>query len=186
MACLGPSEELLKHGPENWREWSRRYHAEMLGETTCERQNPIIRNAGQKFTLRLIKHLAMHQNVTLLCHCGVDAVECHRFLLQKLIRSGKLTTKRHPKPNDMIIYHNQLDAGTQFQDWCGRNPNGFYLNRKSNGKFMLHHSDCDHAGVLSPESSPTTNPKYCSLDRAELESWVFERGAQVAFCSDCL
>lgn len=90
MACLGPSEALLKNGPTAWREWSRRYCAEMLGGSVRERQNPLIRNAGQKFTLRLIKHLAKHQNVTLLCHCHADAVECHRFLLQQLIRSQKI------------------------------------------------------------------------------------------------
>lgn len=90
MACLGPSEALLNNGPADWVQWSKRYREEMLGGNTAERQNPLIRNAGQKFTLRLIKHLAKRQNVTLLCHCDADATECHRFLLQKLIGSSKI------------------------------------------------------------------------------------------------
>jgi uncharacterized protein YeaO (DUF488 family) len=94
LACLGPSEELLKNGPSDWDEWSRRYQAEMLGNRRTqlirEPKNPVIRNAGQKFTLRLIKYLARHQNVTLLCHCEADATDCHRILLKDLIRSSKI------------------------------------------------------------------------------------------------
>src|SRR4051812_43958074 len=65
VASLGPSEKLLrKHSEISWKEWSARYRDEVLSGT-AEKQNPLIRNAGQKFTLRLIKHLAAKQNVTL-------------------------------------------------------------------------------------------------------------------------
>src|ERR1039458_3385197 len=68
MANLGPSERLLKtHSRIDWQEWSRRYRNQMLGSDTHEPKNPLIRDAGQKFTLRLIKHLAKHQNITLMC-----------------------------------------------------------------------------------------------------------------------
>lgn len=91
MASLGPSERLLKTVHEiDWRDWSRSYRQEMLGEGEHEKENPVIRNAGQKFTLRLIKHLAKEQNVTLLCQCPEDRKECHRFLLQELIESSKI------------------------------------------------------------------------------------------------
>ncbi|OAI56373.1 hypothetical protein AYO49_00810 [Verrucomicrobiaceae bacterium SCGC AG-212-N21] len=91
MANLGPSEALLgKHETMTWRDWSRCYRDEMLGEAGNEKQNPLIRNAGQKFTLRLIKHLAQQQNVTLLCHCAADAKHCHRFLLRDLIKSSRV------------------------------------------------------------------------------------------------
>jgi uncharacterized protein YeaO (DUF488 family) len=91
MACLGPSEELLKSVEDcSWREWSTRYRDQMLGADTNEPKNPVIRNAGQKFTLRLIKHLAKRQNVTLMCHCPEGATECHRFLLRDLIDSSKI------------------------------------------------------------------------------------------------
>jgi uncharacterized protein YeaO (DUF488 family) len=91
MACLGPSERLLKTVHDvDWREWSNHYREQMLGAGTRESENPVIRNAGQKFTLRLIKHLAKRQNVTLLCHCPEDTKHCHRFLLQDLIRSAKI------------------------------------------------------------------------------------------------
>lgn len=171
---------------DNWREWSRRYRDEMLGGTTAEPQNSVIRKAGQKFTLRLIKHLAERQKVTLLCHCRPDAVECHRFLLQDLLQTGNLILRPPPKSKAMILFQKQPDADTQFRNWCSQNADGFDLNRKSDGKFMLHKAACAHAGVLSPGNSPTTNPKCCSLDRVQLESWAREQGAEVAFCSDCL
>jgi uncharacterized protein YeaO (DUF488 family) len=92
MACLGPNERLLKtgDGAANRREWKKKYRSQMLGLDAQERKNPIIRNAGQKFTLRLIKHLAKRQNVTLMCHCDREKTECHRFLLQDLINSSKI------------------------------------------------------------------------------------------------
>ena len=36
MACLGPTERLLKtgDGSSNWREWSKRYRDQMLGVGT--------------------------------------------------------------------------------------------------------------------------------------------------------
>jgi len=90
MASLGPSEKLLKeHSHMPWSTWSAKYRAEVLGGAK-EKQNPLIRNAGQKFTLRLIKHLARRQHVTLLCHCGADVTHCHRFLLRDLIQSSKI------------------------------------------------------------------------------------------------
>jgi uncharacterized protein YeaO (DUF488 family) len=90
MANLGPSEKLLHlHDTVPWRDWSARYRAEMLPDSK-EKPNPLIRNAGQKFTLRLIKHLASKQNVTLLCHCAPGKKDCHRFLLRDLIRSKKI------------------------------------------------------------------------------------------------
>lgn len=91
MACLGPSEVLLKGGAENWRSWGKQFRQEMLGEDVKEKKkNPVIRNAGQKFTLRLIKRLAKKQNITLMCHCDKDAEKCHRFLLRDLIKSAKI------------------------------------------------------------------------------------------------
>lgn len=90
MASLGPSEKLLKVGTESWRAWAQSYRAEMLGDDSREPKNPLIRNAGQKFTLRLIKKLAKRQNVTLMCHCAEDAQNCHRFLLRDLIKSKRI------------------------------------------------------------------------------------------------
>jgi len=92
MASLGPSERLLKtgDGAANRREWKKRYRDQMLGLDTREPKNPVIRNAGQKFTLRLIKHLAKRQNVTLMCHCEKDASGCHRYILLDLIKSARI------------------------------------------------------------------------------------------------
>src|SRR5438552_1346005 len=61
VASLGPREALLKrHSQIPWKEWSAKYRSEVLPDS-AEKQNPLIRNAGQKFPLRLIKHLAVKQ-----------------------------------------------------------------------------------------------------------------------------
>jgi uncharacterized protein YeaO (DUF488 family) len=51
--------------------------------------NRVIKNHGQKFTLRLVGELARRGNVTLLCHCAENEAHCHRHLLRALIeRAG--------------------------------------------------------------------------------------------------
>lgn len=88
MANLGPSERLLKRvhaGKITWREFSKRYRAELFAPAATDAGNATIKNHGQKFTLRLIAKLAEREDVTLLCHCAEDAKECHRFGLQQLI-----------------------------------------------------------------------------------------------------
>jgi uncharacterized protein YeaO (DUF488 family) len=50
-----------------------------------DRRNKQIKNHGQKFTLRLLQHLARKQTVTLLCHCAEDELHCHRHLLKALL-----------------------------------------------------------------------------------------------------
>lgn len=88
MANLGPSEALLKDALAEriaWREFLKRYRAEMFAPAPGDARNLTIKNHGQKFTLRLIAKLAEKQDVTLLCHCAEDATQCHRFELQKLI-----------------------------------------------------------------------------------------------------
>jgi uncharacterized protein YeaO (DUF488 family) len=85
---LAPSERLLRtylHGRMSWAEFSRRYRAEMLQPGGADRGNVVIKNYGQKFTLRLLARMAEQGNVTLLCHCPEDAVQCHRHLLRELI-----------------------------------------------------------------------------------------------------
>ena len=88
MANLGPSEELrdaILAGKISWAEYSRRYHKELLETGGVDARNERIKNHGQKFTLRLLQHLASRQNVTLLCHCAEDERHCHRHLLKALL-----------------------------------------------------------------------------------------------------
>ena len=91
MANLGPSERLLRGAlkgladDEVWRDFARRYKAEILSSETIDRSNATIKNHGQKFTLRLLKRLAEKGNVTLMCHCAEDEPHCHRHLLKELI-----------------------------------------------------------------------------------------------------
>jgi uncharacterized protein YeaO (DUF488 family) len=91
MANLGPSETLLRGalkglGSEKmWRDFARRYKAEMLSSGDIDRSNITIKNHGQKFTLRLLKRLAEQSNVTVMCHCAEEEQHCHRHLLKELI-----------------------------------------------------------------------------------------------------
>ena len=88
MANLGPSEELrdaILAGKISWREYRRRYLKELLEPGGVDERNQRIKNHGQKFTLRLLQHLATKETVTLLCHCAEDEKHCHRHLLKALL-----------------------------------------------------------------------------------------------------
>lgn len=88
MANLGPSEQLrdaiLGHRI-SWAEYSRRYRKELEEPGGVDARNKRIKNHGQKFTLRLLQHLARKQTVTLLCHCADDEPHCHRHLLKAML-----------------------------------------------------------------------------------------------------
>jgi uncharacterized protein YeaO (DUF488 family) len=93
MPNLGPSEPLLKaYQAEriDWKEFSRRYKAELFEEAPMDKKNSRIKNYGQKFTLRLLKQLARRQPVTLMCGCDEDEKCCHRYLLKEVIESRKV------------------------------------------------------------------------------------------------
>ena|SRR5689334_1464763 len=91
MANLGPSERLLRSALKGmsddkvWRDFARRYKAEMLSSDDIDKANASIKNHGQKFTLRLLKQLSETGNVTVMCHCAEDEKHCHRHLLKELI-----------------------------------------------------------------------------------------------------
>lgn len=93
MANLGPSEKLVRGflgGKIRWADYTREYRAELFLGGAIEARNATILNHGQKFTLRLIKHLARTGDVTLLCHCAEEEKHCHRHLLQALILSSRV------------------------------------------------------------------------------------------------
>lgn len=88
MANLGPSEQLrdaILARKITWPEYSRRYLKELRESGGLDRRNKRIKNHGQKFTLRLLQHLAKRRTVTLLCHCAEEETHCHRHLLKKLL-----------------------------------------------------------------------------------------------------
>jgi len=88
MANLGPSEQLrdaILAGQISWSEYRRRYFKELMETGGVDARNERIKNHGQKFTLRLLQHLAKKQTITLLCHCAEDERHCHRHLLKELL-----------------------------------------------------------------------------------------------------
>jgi len=92
MANLGPSEELLGSmlkGKLAWSEFSRRYRKELFEGGAIDRRNRLIKNHGQKFSLRLLQQLAKRGPVTVMCHCAEEETHCHRHLLKKLL-DGKI------------------------------------------------------------------------------------------------
>lgn len=93
LPSLGPSEKLLRGflaGKLDWREFTRRYRAQLFAPSGSDAENRTIKDHGQKAALRLLKHLAARGDVTLLCHCAEDAEHCHRHLLAKLLASRSL------------------------------------------------------------------------------------------------
>src|SRR5918993_2018692 len=73
MPNLAPNEDLLRDyraGKVAWAEFSRRYKAQMRESSAVDAGNRLIKNHGQKFTLRLLQRLAKEQGVTLMCHCA--------------------------------------------------------------------------------------------------------------------
>jgi uncharacterized protein YeaO (DUF488 family) len=88
MANLGPSEQLrdaILAGRMSRTEYSRRYRKELEETGGVDGRNKRIKNHGQKFTLRLLQHLAKKQTITLLCHCAEDEPHCHRHLLKAVL-----------------------------------------------------------------------------------------------------
>ena len=92
MANLGPSEKLLslfRFGKISWADFARRYRHELYDSGTFDRSNKVIKNHGQKFTLRLIQQMGRRGTVTVMCHCDEDQKHCHRHLLAKIL-AGKI------------------------------------------------------------------------------------------------
>jgi uncharacterized protein YeaO (DUF488 family) len=88
MPNLAPSEVLMKSalgGLTTWSQFSRKYQAELREAGSIDKRNRVIKNHGQKFTLRLLQKLGRSQNVTLMCHCDEDQQQCHRHLLKKVL-----------------------------------------------------------------------------------------------------
>lgn len=93
MPSLGPSERLLRSyldGRIDWRRFGKRYREQLFAPGAVDGENRTIKDHGQKFTLRLIRHLATEGDVTLLCHCDEDAEHCHRYLLEAVLESRRL------------------------------------------------------------------------------------------------
>lgn len=88
MPNLGPSETLLaafQAGRISWRDFAKRYEAEIFGTHATEPGNRTIKNHGQKFTLRLLQEFGRRDQVTLLCHCAENEPHCHRHVLQQIL-----------------------------------------------------------------------------------------------------
>jgi uncharacterized protein YeaO (DUF488 family) len=92
MANLGPSEKLLKAflaGKIDWSSFGQRYRKELLEVGGVDRRNFLIKNHGQKFSLRLLQTLGQRGTITLMCHCAENQPHCHRHLLWKILQ-GKI------------------------------------------------------------------------------------------------
>lgn len=86
----------------------------------------------------------------------------------------------------------QSGAHSKFQAWRRKNPDGFFLNQKTQEAGMLHRVSCRHPDDDAWESadhggaSLTKKLKVCSVDRAELRAWAKQRGVSLQDCSHCI
>ena len=85
----------------------------------------------------------------------------------------------------------QLDAHSQFQSWRRQNPEGYFLNCKTQKRVMLHRPPCPHHGDTEWQpadfnQSLTKTPKVCSTDQQELKQWATEHDATITECKDCI
>jgi uncharacterized protein YeaO (DUF488 family) len=88
MPNLAPSEALMRSAQGDlitWGQFSRKYQQELTEAGTINKRNRVIKNHGQKFTLRLLQRLGRSQNVTLMCHCDEDQQHCYRHLLKEVL-----------------------------------------------------------------------------------------------------
>ncbi|HLZ53803.1 MAG TPA: hypothetical protein VKS19_04920, partial [Verrucomicrobiae bacterium] len=70
----------------DWEKFSRLYCKELLEGGGVDRKNSLIKNHGQKFTLRLLQVLGRRSTITVMCHCAEDQLHCHRHLLRKILQ----------------------------------------------------------------------------------------------------
>ena len=92
MANLGPSEQLrdaILAGKISWGEFRRRYFKELMETGGVDARNERIKNHGQKFTLRLLQHLAKTQPIT-----DSPGVGKKRFGGNKEARSSAASNRR--------------------------------------------------------------------------------------------
>lgn len=90
------------------------------------------------------------------------------------------------------VFDSRVDAAAteRFVAWTKRNPDGFYLNRKTSRAAMLHRVGCGHLGQPG-EWTPdwgdlTRRAKICSRDRDALKAWGRAGGVVIRPCADCL
>jgi uncharacterized protein YeaO (DUF488 family) len=88
MANLAPSQKLkddFQSGKITWPAFRGLYRKELFESDSFDKKNRVIKNRGQKYTLRLIQKLAKRGTVTVMCHCAEDERNCHRHILKKLL-----------------------------------------------------------------------------------------------------
>jgi hypothetical protein len=91
-----------------------------------------------------------------------------------------------PFPQGAILFRDD-DRG--FFAWCDQNVEGFFVNTATNPSTripMLHRASCGHIGRLSSFLYTNRRAKLCSLNRRDLEQWVYERvGHEPVLCVTC-
>ena len=87
----------------------------------------------------------------------------------------------------MPILSTELDAKAQerFIKWIDKNPDWFFVNRKSRFDMMLHRGKCPNQKPYN-WAHQTGNLKACASERVKLEHWAEVEGvANLKVCSRC-
>jgi|GEM_PF-1632307 hypothetical protein len=92
------------------------------------------------------------------------------------------------EPETFDSEHNP-NAPVAFDAWQQQHDGGFYINRRSSTRGMLHRVPCKHvggAGEWDDEFGDVTRkPKVCHTNLLELVRWAGTAGVVLTVCSDC-
>ena len=76
------------------------------------------------------------------------------------------------------------DSDYAFDAWMECYPESFVLNWAGN-QSKLHFANCKHFYRLDSGLQITEYPKYCSVDRSEIDKWAQANGCKYERCKDC-
>lgn len=90
------------------------------------------------------------------------------------------------------IFHDSAkrNAHQQFQQWRSKNPQGFFINRKTERRGLVHKTDCAHPGSSEwtqeeVGASLTEKMKVCSRSVENLLLWAQKNNLSVTSCKHC-
>ena len=71
-----------------------------------------------------------------------------------------------------------------FQAWRKSYPKSFVINKDGN-RLTLHFADCAHFYGEDSGRKNTESPKYCAVERPEIDRWAQAQTMTYQRCKDC-
>ena len=76
------------------------------------------------------------------------------------------------------------DSEYAFQAWRKSYPKSFVINKDGN-RLTLHFAGCAHFYGEDSGRKNTESPKYCAVDRPEIDRWAQAHTMTYQRCKDC-